>query len=165
MPVGITVVAMDAEIEHTIMYDLVVSDDSAFFSIDRTSGVVSLAHAVDYDPPANDRSFTFNVSIVIIVIIVSHNSSCDHHVTQVLAIDDATPPLTGTATIIVTIDPENDNAPIITNPPGEFDSWRPLWLALASIRKSLLQSLQLRKPSIVVLVLALSPSFSSNSFI
>ncbi len=37
---------------------------------------------------------------------------------QVLAIDDAAPPRTGTATVTVTIAPENDNAPIITNPPG-----------------------------------------------
>jgi len=38
---------------------------------------------------------------------------------QVLAIDDAASPLTGTATVVVTVTPENDNAPIISNPPGE----------------------------------------------
>lgn len=37
---------------------------------------------------------------------------------QVIAVDDAAPPQTGTATVSVTITDVNDNTPIITNPPG-----------------------------------------------
>ena len=37
---------------------------------------------------------------------------------QVIAVDDAAPPRTGTATVFVTVTDVNDNTPIITNPPG-----------------------------------------------
>lgn len=37
---------------------------------------------------------------------------------QVLAVDSATPPLTGTATVMISISPQNDNEPVISNPPS-----------------------------------------------
>lgn len=36
-----------------------------------------------------------------------------------LGIDDASPPLTGTATVTIRVTPENDNFPVIINPPGK----------------------------------------------
>ena len=36
-----------------------------------------------------------------------------------IAIDDAAPPLTGTATVMINIEPQNDNSPIINNPPSK----------------------------------------------
>lgn len=60
--VGVTVMATDPETEHTITYFPVTSDaHSAFFFVGRTDGVITLAQAVDYDPPANHREFSFGV--------------------------------------------------------------------------------------------------------
>lgn len=38
---------------------------------------------------------------------------------QVIAVDNADPARTGTATIAVTVTGVNDNTPVITNPPGK----------------------------------------------
>ena len=60
--VGITVSAPDPESAHTVGYFTEASDPhSSFFSVGRTTGVISLAQNVDYDPPANHREFTFRV--------------------------------------------------------------------------------------------------------
>lgn len=62
--VGIIVVATDAETEHTISYFPDTSDpDSAFFSVGRTNGVITLAQAVDYDRPAMHRQLSFGVCL------------------------------------------------------------------------------------------------------
>ena len=61
-PVGVTVLAIDPEVEHTVTYFQNTGDaDSAFFLVDQTSGMVQLAQFVDYDPPFNHRDFTFRV--------------------------------------------------------------------------------------------------------
>ena len=61
-PVGIIVQATDPETEHSVTYFTVAGEPhSAFFSVGRTNGIISLAQAVDYDPPANHREFTFSV--------------------------------------------------------------------------------------------------------
>lgn len=60
--VGIVVLATDAEIEHTVTYFTETTDSgSAFFSVGRTSGVITLVQAVDYDRPALHREFNFRV--------------------------------------------------------------------------------------------------------
>ncbi len=62
-PVGVIVLATDPESEHSVTYFAEASDPhSAFFSVGRTNGVISLAQDVDYDPPANHREFTFRVN-------------------------------------------------------------------------------------------------------
>lgn len=62
--VGITLNATDIpEPEHTIGYFPETSDpDHSFFAVERTTGVITLAQPVDYDPPANHRDFSFRVS-------------------------------------------------------------------------------------------------------
>ena len=61
--VGITVQAMDPEVEHTVRYFTEASDaGSRFFSVDQSTGVISLDQNVDYDPPSNHRDFTFRAS-------------------------------------------------------------------------------------------------------
>ena len=57
---GITVSATDPE-GHGIQYFIEhsLSDDSEFFAIDATSGVIFLAHELDYEAP--QRTLQFNV--------------------------------------------------------------------------------------------------------
>ena len=60
--IGITVSATDPEPGHTVTYFSVSTDtNSAFFHVDRSSGVITLAHAVDADPPTSHSSFSFRV--------------------------------------------------------------------------------------------------------
>ena len=60
--IGITVSATDPEAGHTITYFTVSNDaDSAFFHVGQSSGVFTLAHAVDADPPSSHSSFSFRV--------------------------------------------------------------------------------------------------------
>ena len=60
--VGITVMATDPETEHSISYFTDTRDaHSSFFSVGRTSGIVTLAQPVDYDPPSMHRQFSFRV--------------------------------------------------------------------------------------------------------
>ena len=69
-PVGIIVQAADPEPHHTITYFTESSDSSsAFFSVDGTSGMVSLAHAVDYDLPARHRQFSFRVRMYVVICL------------------------------------------------------------------------------------------------
>lgn len=57
-------------------------------------------------------------------IILIHSHKLCHNIViilylfQVIAVDNAAPPRTGTATISVTVTDVNDNDPIITNPSG-----------------------------------------------
>jgi len=63
--IGITVQAMDPEVEHMVRYFTEVSDaGSRFFSVDQSTGVISLTQNVDYDPPSSHREFTFRASIL-----------------------------------------------------------------------------------------------------
>jgi hypothetical protein len=63
-PTGVVLLANDAEPDHMITYFTESGDpSSAFFSVERTTGVLSLAQAVDYDPPAMHRLFTFRVCL------------------------------------------------------------------------------------------------------
>lgn len=65
-PVGITVMATDRE-GHGIRYSVSPSNpDAIFFSIDETTGVVSLAHAIDVDAPGISSSYNFQVRIVLL---------------------------------------------------------------------------------------------------
>ena len=62
--IGITVTASDQE-GHSIQYSADTTfTDSAFFRVDRTSGAISLAHELNYDPPDNHRAFSFQVSLI-----------------------------------------------------------------------------------------------------
>lgn len=71
-PIGLTVLATDPETEHSLGYFIDASNPhSVYFSVDRTSGVVSLAQAVDYDPPLSHRLLLFAVRI-----IIDYNISC-----------------------------------------------------------------------------------------
>ena len=56
--IGITVSATDIE-GHGIIYSL--SPDAIFFSIDETSGVLSLAHSIDVDAPGVSSPYSFMV--------------------------------------------------------------------------------------------------------
>lgn len=61
-PVGITISASDPAEGHSVTYFAETSDaESAFVLINQISGVVTLAQAVDYDPPLNHRQFSFRV--------------------------------------------------------------------------------------------------------
>lgn len=61
-PIGVIVLATDPEAEHSVAYFIDASSThSAFFSVGRSNGVISLAQEVDYDSPANHREFTFQV--------------------------------------------------------------------------------------------------------
>lgn len=54
--------ATDLEMGHNIFYSISDSfDDGAFFSIDEVTGVLSLAHSLDADPPNSHSSFMFMV--------------------------------------------------------------------------------------------------------
>ena len=64
-PIGITVSATDPEPGHSVTYFSVSSDtDSAFFLVNPSSGVLTLAHRLDADPPTSHSSFSFRVSCV-----------------------------------------------------------------------------------------------------
>lgn len=61
-PIGVTVSATDPEPGHTVTYFTISSDtQSAFFHVDQMSGVVTLAHSVDADPPNSHSMFSFRV--------------------------------------------------------------------------------------------------------
>ena len=61
-PIGVTVSATDPEPGHTVTYFTISSDtQSAFFHVDQMSGVVTLAHSVDADPPNSHSTFSFRV--------------------------------------------------------------------------------------------------------
>ena len=61
-PIGITVSATDPEL-HNIRYFIQSqaspTDDSEFFTVDETSGSISLVHELDYE--AGHTTLTFNV--------------------------------------------------------------------------------------------------------
>lgn len=61
--IGITISATDPE-GHNVRYSIISSSatDSALFRVDETSGVLSLAHALNYDDPDRQRMLSFTVS-------------------------------------------------------------------------------------------------------
>ena len=58
--IGVTVSATDLD-NHNITYSIATTTDGSFFSVDARSGVVTLAHLVDYEDPL-ERTLTFTVS-------------------------------------------------------------------------------------------------------
>lgn len=61
-PIGVQVSAIDPEAGHTVTYFTLANDaDSAFFSVDQTTGIVCLANSLDSDPPTSHSSFSFRV--------------------------------------------------------------------------------------------------------
>ena len=68
--VGVTVLATDAE-GHAVEYSIDSSfQDGDFFNIDGNSGVITLARSLDRDPPSGHDTFTFQVNLAAIVIII-----------------------------------------------------------------------------------------------
>ena len=60
--VGVTVMATDIE-GHEIHYSIHPGyTDGEFFTINETSGIITLALSLDSDPPNSHDSFSFNVS-------------------------------------------------------------------------------------------------------
>ena len=60
--IGITVSATDPEVGHVVTYFTLANEaDSAFFSVDQTSGVISLTNGIDADPPTGHSTFQFSV--------------------------------------------------------------------------------------------------------
>ena len=60
--IGITISATDPE-GHNVRYSISSSaTDSALFRVDEMSGVLSLAHALNYDDPDRQRMLSFTVS-------------------------------------------------------------------------------------------------------
>ena len=67
---GLVVMATDSE-GHDISYSVVNTlGGGSFFSVDSSSGQISLAHEVDFDPPNNDQILVFQVHNITIIIIV-----------------------------------------------------------------------------------------------
>ena len=60
-PIGATAMATDPE-DHSVFYAISPAlPDGAFFNIDETSGVISLALAVDRDPPSSQEQLMIEV--------------------------------------------------------------------------------------------------------
>lgn len=62
---GITAAATDPE-GHGVLYGISTNlPDGVFFNIDENTGVVTLAHAVDSDPPVSHTQLMFEVCLIL----------------------------------------------------------------------------------------------------
>lgn len=81
----------DAGVNADVSYSLVGGDDRDHFALDRSSGVLTIARALDYE---RRRDYFLTVQ----------------------ALDGGEPPLSDLATVNITVVDSNDNAPVFTQP-------------------------------------------------